>query len=90
MGDGSLKTVEIWRTGQGNLPILGSVDIMEYADISGRLGGTFSRLLICLKRVDGSMWHDISWIVDNTVEGKWRGEWRDRWTATEQMPLLLE
>lgn len=42
MGDGSLKTVEVWRTGQGNLPILGSVDIMEYTDISGRLGGTLA------------------------------------------------
>ena len=40
MGDGALKSVEVWRTGQGKLLILGSVDIVEYTDISGRLGGT--------------------------------------------------
>lgn len=40
VGDGALKSVQVWRTGQGKLPILGSVDIVEYTDISGRLGGT--------------------------------------------------
>lgn len=39
MGDGALKSVEVWRTGQGKLPILGSVDMVECADILGRLGG---------------------------------------------------
>lgn len=40
VGDGALKSVEVWRTGQEKLLILGSVDIVEYADMSGRLGGT--------------------------------------------------
>lgn len=42
MGDGALKSVEVWRTGQGKLPVLRPVDIMEYADreVGGNVVGS--------------------------------------------------
>lgn len=57
MGDGALKSVGVRRAGHGKLSVLGSMDVMECAGISGRLGGTWRVLGVSEQR----WWIRVAW-----------------------------
>lgn len=50
MGDGALKSVEVWRTGQGKLPILGPADLW-CALLSQRGWKEHNGFMVCLNNV---------------------------------------